>query len=70
MKKGRVNVRVVPDTRRKKGQGRFPLKLRVTVKGERRYYGTGFDVTEEEWVATVEPDSGVLGVYKEDRSKT
>jgi len=49
MKKGRVNVRVVPDTRRKKGEGRFPLKLRVTVKGERRYYGTGLDVNEEEW---------------------
>ena len=51
MKKGKVNVRVLPDSRRKKDGGKFPLKLRITHKAERRYYGTGFDADKEEWVA-------------------
>ncbi|HVU97311.1 MAG TPA: site-specific integrase [Puia sp.] len=51
MKKGRVNVSIVPDARRKKEGGKLPLKLRITYKGERRYYGTGFDANEEEWAA-------------------
>jgi integrase len=51
MKKGRVNVTVMPDNRRKKEEGKFPLKLRITYKGSRRYYGTGFDASKEEWAA-------------------
>jgi len=39
MKKDIVNTRVLPDTRRAKKEGRYPLKLRITYKGERRYYG-------------------------------
>ncbi|SHL89269.1 hypothetical protein SAMN05444266_105378 [Chitinophaga jiangningensis] len=39
----------MPDLRRSKGGERFPLKLRVTYKGERKYYATGFDATAEEW---------------------
>ncbi len=49
MKKGKVNILVVPDNRRKKIDDRLPLKLRITYKGERRYYGTGHDATLEEW---------------------
>jgi site-specific recombinase XerD len=49
MKKDRVNVKVLPDIRRTKEEGRFPLKLRITYKGIRKYYGTGFDANTEEW---------------------
>ena len=49
MKQGIVNVLVIPDKRRKKNSERLPLKLRITYKGERRYYSTGHDVSLEEW---------------------
>lgn len=49
MKQGRVTVKVIPDSRRPKSGERFPLKLRITFKGERKYYATGYDATEEEW---------------------
>ena len=49
-------MRVLPDTRRKKDEGRFPLKLRITYKGDRRYYGTGLDANEEEWVVMNSPN--------------
>lgn len=49
MKQGKVNISVVPDNRRKKNNERFPLKLRITYKGERRYYATGYDVSLTEW---------------------
>lgn len=50
MKQDRVNVKVVPDIRRSKNDERFPLKLRITYKGDRKYYATGYDSTEEEWL--------------------
>jgi integrase len=49
MKQEKVNVKVVPDIRRMKGESRFPLKLRITCKGTRKYYGTGYDASREEW---------------------
>lgn len=49
MKQESVNLKVVPDTRRPKDSDRFPLKLRVTYKGNRRYYATGYDASLEEW---------------------
>lgn len=49
MKQEKVGVKIVPDIRRNKEGGRFPLKLRVTFKGERKYYGTGYDATKDEW---------------------
>jgi integrase/recombinase XerD len=49
MKKEKVGVKVVPDNRREKDEARFLLKLRITYKGRRRYYGAGYDVTNEEW---------------------
>jgi integrase len=51
MKEHRVTVKVVPDTRRSKLSGKYPLKLRLTCKGERRYYNTIYDVSTEEWEA-------------------
>jgi integrase/recombinase XerD len=49
MKNGKVSVKVLPDSRRTKSKGRLPLKLRITYKGERKYYGTGFDASSEDW---------------------
>ncbi len=49
MKQERVGVKVVPDIRRKKEGLRVPLKLRITFKGIRKYYGIGQDVNKEEW---------------------
>lgn len=49
MKQDKVNINVVPDLRRQKDQERFPLKLRLTHKGLRKYYGTGYDASTEEW---------------------
>jgi integrase/recombinase XerD len=49
MKQGKVYIAVVVDNRRKKNDESLPLKLRITYKGERRYYSVGYDVTDEEW---------------------
>src|SRR5438874_2426260 len=49
MKEQKVNVKVVPDERRLKCNERFPLKLRVTYKGKRKYYSIAYDVSNEEW---------------------
>lgn len=49
MKKDRVSVKILPDIRRTKEVDKFPLKLRITYKGARKYYGTGFDANPEEW---------------------
>lgn len=50
MKRYKVSVKVVTDVRRTKNNKRFPLKLRITYKGERRYYATGHDASDEEWM--------------------
>ena len=50
MKRDKVNVKIVPDVRRSKNNERFPLKLRITYKGDRRYYATGYDASDEEWM--------------------
>src|SRR3954469_9536867 len=49
MNQEKVSVKVVPDTRVKKANERFPLKLRISYKGSRRYYSIGHDTTPEEW---------------------
>ncbi len=57
MKQDKVNVKIVPDVRRFKENERFPLKLRITYKGERRYYATGHDASDEEWTTINSADS-------------
>jgi integrase/recombinase XerD len=49
MKKEKVSLKIVADIRRKKVDGRFPLKIRISYRGERRYYGIGYDASLEEW---------------------
>lgn len=48
MNQDNINVKVVPDVRRGKEGERFPLKLRITYKGRRRYYGVEHDASTEE----------------------
>jgi integrase/recombinase XerD len=49
MIKERVSVKVIPDFRRAKMGNKYPLKLRITYKGERKYYTTIYDATKVEW---------------------
>ncbi len=49
MKQEKVSVKVVSDIRRAKDENRFPLKLRLTFKGLRKYYATGYDASPEDW---------------------
>jgi integrase/recombinase XerD len=49
MRHDKVSIKVVPDIRREKDGMRFPLKLRITYKGSRRYYSIGHDATMQEW---------------------
>jgi hypothetical protein len=51
MKKLLASASVVPDKRRLKDDGSFPLKLRITFKGKRAYYATGHGATMEDWEA-------------------
>ncbi len=44
-----VLIKIVPDVRRLKNDDTIPLKLRITFKGERKYYGTGYSATNNEW---------------------
>jgi integrase/recombinase XerD len=49
MKQDKVHVKIAPDIRRVKTGAKFPLKLRITYKGERKYYATGLDVSDDQW---------------------
>ena len=51
MKQNNVNVSIVPDKCRIKEDETFPLKLRVTYKGIRKYYATGYDANLQDWEA-------------------
>ncbi|RYE15456.1 MAG: hypothetical protein EOP45_18470, partial [Sphingobacteriaceae bacterium] len=51
MKQQLMYFKVVPDERRLKNNNRFPLKLRATYKGKRKYYATGFNANNEEWTS-------------------
>jgi integrase/recombinase XerD len=56
MKQDRVYLKTVPDIRRIKNAFKFPLKLRITYKGERKYYATGLDVSTEQREAINNPE--------------
>jgi hypothetical protein len=67
MKHNRVNVKIVPDIRRIKTGARFPLKLRITYKGERKYYATGLDVSDQQW--EIINSAGVKGKYQKNANR-
>jgi integrase/recombinase XerD len=65
-----VPVKVVPDLRRAKAGGKYPLKLRVTYKGERKYYNTIYDLTVPDWeIMNSEKAKGKLRLIRNDISK-
>ena len=41
MKQRNITVTIVPDKRKIKDDVTFPLKLRITYQGKRKYYATG-----------------------------
>lgn len=57
MKKNRAESKIVLDTRRRKKDGSYPAKLKITYKRERKYYNTTYNLTEEEWNAVHEANN-------------
>lgn len=49
MKQNNVNISIIPDKRRVKEDETFPLKLRLTFRGVRKYYATGCDANLHDW---------------------
>lgn len=47
--KSKVSVKIVHDTRRKKSNGQYPVKLRVTYQREQKYYPTDYDLTPDDF---------------------
>lgn len=49
MNKEKASLITVLDSRRKKANGKYPIKLRVTFQRKRKYYGMGYEVNQKEW---------------------
>jgi hypothetical protein len=47
--KDRIVVATVLDTRRAKGTGKFPIKIKVSFLNERTYYSTSQNLSADEW---------------------
>jgi integrase/recombinase XerD len=47
--KGKATFAYWHDTKRAKKTGKYPVKLRVTFQRKRKYYGTGIDLSLDEW---------------------
>ncbi len=45
-----ITTSLYHDTRVKKKNGKFPVKLQVTYQRKHRFYSTGVDLTENEFV--------------------
>ncbi|RCW31959.1 site-specific integrase [Marinilabilia salmonicolor] len=54
--KGKPTFAYWHDTNRAKKTGKYPVKLRVTFRRKRKYYGTGIDLSKEEWDKMHLPD--------------
>ena len=50
MKQRNITVTIVPDKRRVKDDVTYPLKLRVTYQGERKYYATGYNASLNDYL--------------------
>ena len=44
-----ITVSAMLDTRRANAQGEYPVKVRVTYRRDRKYYGTGKSLTASDW---------------------
>ena len=54
MKQRNITVAIVPDKRRIKDDVTYSLKLRVTYKGNRKYYATGFNASLNDYSLMME----------------
>jgi hypothetical protein len=54
MKQRNITVTIVPDKRRMKDDVTYPLKLRVTYKGNRKYYATGYNASLKDYSLMME----------------
>ncbi len=52
-----VSVLTILDTRRKKNNGLFPIKIQVVYRRKQKYYSTGKDVSREEWATLLKAKS-------------
>lgn len=68
MKQATVHVKIVPDIRRIKTASKYPLKIRITYKGSRKYYATGLDVSDAQWEIINSPE--VKGKFQKIRIET
>lgn len=60
-----VTTQVIQDTRVKKKDNTFRIKLRITFQRKRRYYPLPYALTKEEWEKVIDPKS--RGKHKEIR---
>ncbi|ANH83174.1 hypothetical protein A8C56_21270 [Niabella ginsenosidivorans] len=67
MNKQHIFTQIIPDYRRTMQDDRYPLKLKITYKGERRYYGTGYTANKKEWELINDPNP--RGKYKTTRNE-
>ena len=58
MKNQLPTVSVILDERRPKKSGYYPIKLRVTIKGERVYFPLDQDCSTEIWETVLKPKGG------------
>lgn len=49
MEKSEIHLMTILDTRREKSNGKYPIKLRITVHRKRKYYGVGQEASVSEW---------------------
>jgi len=54
MKQRNITVTIVPDKRRIKDNVTYPLKLRVTYQGKRKYYATGYNASLNDYLLMME----------------
>jgi integrase len=50
MKQRNITVTIVPDKRRIKDDVTYPLKLRITFQGNRKYYATGYNASLDDYI--------------------
>lgn len=54
--KGKPTFAYWLETKREKKAGKYPVKLRVTFQRNRKYYGTGIDLSMDDWENMHSPD--------------
>ena len=61
-----VSVILTHDTRRKKNDGNYPVKVQVVQNGKQRYYSTGKTLSVDEWATLSESKNRTLSEIRSD----